>query len=254
VCLILLAWRVHPDHELVLAANRDEFHSRPAAPAAWWTEPAILAGRDLSAGGTWLGVSRDGRFAALTNYRNPSRPRPDAPSRGALVPQVLAAALPADQQLAQLRRIAGDYNDFNLIFSDGAQLAVFESVPGEGRVLGPGVYGLSNHLLDTPWPKVRNAKSALGAALTHLPDDTSLLELLRDDSPAEDHELPRTGLSLEWERLLSAAFIRAPGYGTRCSTILLLDSRGRARLREWSWSESGALSGQVEYRFQTPRP
>ena len=136
------------------------------------------------------------------------------------MPATLAARLPAQRRLQQLRASAGNYNGFNLIFSDGEQLAVFESVAGEGRLLGPGVYGLSNHLLDTPWPKVQHAKSALGAALARLPDEQPLLELLRDERQADDALLPRTGVSLEWERLLSSAFIRAPGYGTRCSSIL----------------------------------
>src|ERR1700689_5453564 len=183
MCLILVAWRAHADYPLVLAANRDEFHDRAAAPAAWWQAPQILAGRDLSAGGTWLGVARDGRFAALTNYRDPALAQRTAPSRGEMVPVQLS--------LQQLRRTAGNYNAFNLIFSDGERLAVFESVPGDGRVLGPGVYGLSNHLLDTPWPKLLTAKSALGAALTRLPDEQPLLELLRDERQADDALLPR---------------------------------------------------------------
>jgi len=251
MCLILVAWRVHADYPLVLAANRDEFFARPAAPAHWWREPPILAGRDLSAGGTWLGVARDGRFAALTNYRDPTLLQRAGPSRGELVPATLAAMLPAPLRLQQLRGVAGHYNGFNLVFSDGERLAVFESIPGDGRLLGAGVYGLSNHLLDTPWPKLVNAKSALGAALTRLPDERPLLELLRDERQADDAQLPRTGVSLAWERLLSSAFIRAPGYGTRCSSILLLDRSGHARFSEWSWDESGQLSGQVEHRFET---
>ena len=153
MCLILVAWRAQADYPLVLAANRDEFHARAAAPAAWWQQPEILAGRDLSAGGTWLAVARDGRFAALTNFRDPTPAQRAAPSRGELVPATLSGRLPVEQRLQQLRRTAGNYNAFNLIFSDGERLAVFESVPGAGRVLGPGVYGLSNHLLDTPWPR-----------------------------------------------------------------------------------------------------
>ena len=251
MCLILLAWRAHAEYPLLLAANRDEFHARAAAPAAWWHEPRILAGRDVSAGGTWLGVARDARFAALTNYRDPTRPQRAAPSRGELVPATLAARLPAQRQLQQLRASAGNYNGFNLIFSDGEQLAVFESVAGEGRLLGPGVYGLSNHLLDTPWPKVQHAKSALSAALARLPDEQPLLELLRDERQADDALLPRTGVSLEWERLLSSAFIRAPGYGTRCSSILLMDRHGRVRFGEWSWDESGHAAGKVEYCFES---
>jgi uncharacterized protein with NRDE domain len=251
MCLILVAWRVHADYPLVLAANRDEFHARAAAPAAWWQDPQILAGRDLSAGGSWLGVARDGRFAALTNYRDPALVQRAAPSRGELVPATLAAMMPVQLSLQQLRRTADNYNAFNLIFSDGERLAVFESVPGDGRMLAPGVYGLSNHLLDTPWPKLLNAKSALGAALTRLPDERPLLELLRDEHQADDALLPRTGVSLDWERLLSSAFIRTPEYGTRCSSILLIDRHGRVRFSEWSWDESGALAGQVEHRFET---
>ena len=247
VCLILLAWRVHPDYPLVLAANRDEFHQRPAAPAAWWSSPRILAGRDLSAGGTWLAVTPDGRFAALTNYRDAGRTRSDAPSRGALPVRLLEPRLPATLQLQELRRIAGEYNGFNVLFSDGAQAAVFESVGGQGRLLEPGVYGLSNHLLDTPWPKVVTAKAALASALTQLPEEHTLLELLRADRPADDRELPRTGLTLEWERLLSSALVRTPTYGTRCSTILRIDRHGKARFTEWTWTAGGALSGQVSY-------
>ena len=153
VCLILLAWRVHPDYPLVLAANRDEFHQRPAAPAVWWSSPRILAGRDLSAGGTWLAVTPDGRFAALTNYRDPGRPRSDAPSRGALPVQLLEPRLPATQQLQQLQRIAGDYNGFNVLFSDGAQAAVFESIGGRGCLLEPGVYGLRTTCSIRPGPR-----------------------------------------------------------------------------------------------------
>jgi uncharacterized protein with NRDE domain len=254
MCLILVAWRAHPRFPLVLAANRDELFARPAAPASWWPSPHILAGRDLLAGGTWLGVNACGGFAALTNYRDPARQRQNAPSRGALVPSSLAESLPVHERLEQLSRLSQDYNGFNLLYSDGRELAVYESVPAQGRVLSPGVYGLSNHLLDTPWPKVLAAKTALSAALVHLPEDDSLLALLRDESLAHEVDLPRTGLSLEWERLLSSAFIRAPGYGTRCSTIMLVDVEGSAHFREWTWDEHGALAGRAEYEFRVPRP
>ncbi len=248
MCLILLAWRVRADYPLVVAANRDELHARAAATAAWGTNPRILAGRDLSAGGAWLGVTEDGHFAALTNYRDPTRARPGAPTRGALVPMILAQRKGAEQQLQQLHEIASAYNGFNVLFSDGEQVAVYESVIDRSRVLPPGVYGLSNHLLDTPWPKVVGAKAALAAALARLPDEDALLELLRDDRPADDHALPRTGLSLEWERLLSSAFICSPQYGTRCSTIVLIDGAGQVRFTEWTWNPSGALAGKVEFR------
>jgi uncharacterized protein with NRDE domain len=250
MCLILVAWRVHPHFPLVVAANRDENHARAAAPASWWTDPPILAGRDLSAGGTWLAVTRDARFAALTNFRDPARALRQGPSRGSLVTETLKRAEPVTARLTQLRREAGAYNGFNLIFSDGEDLAVFESVAVTGRVLAPGVYGLSNHLLDTPWPRVLTAKAALGAALTRLPDEEPLLELLRDQRQADDALLPRTGLSRDWERLLSSAFIRAPNYGTRCSTLLWLDNKGSVRFTEWSWDANGAPAGRVQFTFQ----
>lgn len=250
MCLILVAWQAHPDFPLVVAANRDEFFARPAQAATWWSNPPdLLAGRDLEAGGTWLGVTRRGGFAALTNYRDPGRQRPATPSRGSLVPAALAAPDLGDH-LAWLAAHGPAFNDFNLIFALGNTLAVFESVPGEGRLLGPGVYGLSNHLLDTPWPKVARAKSRLHSALDHLPDTTPLLELLRDDRHADEASLPRTGVSLEWERLLSSAFIRAPGYGTRCSTLLIRDREGKTTLEEWTWDEAGEKAGVVRHAFQ----
>ena len=250
MCLILVAWRAHPDYPLVVAANRDEFHQRAAEPANWWSQPHILAGRDLSAGGTWLGVTRDGRFAALTNYRDPNRYKDGAPSRGAIVPATLDRPMPAVQRLTQLQRDGAAYNGFNLIFNDGEQLAVYESVAGRGRLLSPGVYGLSNHLLDTPWPKVMTAKAALGSALTGLPDQQALLRLLRDERQAEAAQLPRTGVSQDWEQLLSSAFIRSADYGTRCSTVVLMDRQGRVSFTEWSWDVSGALVGQVNFAFE----
>jgi uncharacterized protein with NRDE domain len=233
-----------------VAANRDEFHARPTARAAWWPDhPEILAGRDLQAGGTWLGITRTGRFAALTNYRDPEQRRMDAPSRGALVTAMLESGASVAEGLAYLREVGAHYNGFNLIFSDGERLGIYESVLGSGRELGPGIYGLSNHLLDTPWPKVQNAKTRLEAALLGLADTAPLLDLLRDDRPASDAELPRTGVSLEWERLLSSAFVRAPDYGTRCSTIIRIDAQGRAYFEEWSWNSVGADMGRTKLQF-----
>lgn len=251
MCLILVAWQAHPDYPLVVAANRDEFFARPAAPAGWWADrPEILAGRDLEAGGTWLGANRRGAFAGLTNFRDPASQRTGTPSRGALVADALGDGQPVAARLAWLARHGRDYNGFNLIFSDGEDLAVFESVSGRGQILGPGVHGLSNHLLDTPWPKVQAAKSRLHAALDSLPKATPLLDLLRDDRPAPDADLPRTGVSLEWERLLSSAFIRAPGYGTRCSTLILGSADGRYRLEEWTWDHNGDPGGHVLHSFE----
>lgn len=238
-----------------MAANRDEFHARVTAGAAWWPDrPQILAGRDLEAGGTWLGVTRTGRFAALTNYRDPSLQRDAVPSRGNLVTQVLESGDRVADSLERLRKVGAAYNPFNMIFSDGERLGVFESMRGEGRELGPGIYGLSNHLLDTPWPKVRMAKSRLIDALTDLHDETAVMNLLRDDHQAPDGELPQTGITLEWERLVSSAFVRAGDYGTRCSTLLRIDRAGMACFDEWSWDRDGMETGRQSFRFQVSSP
>jgi uncharacterized protein with NRDE domain len=250
MCLILLVWHVHPQYPCVLAANRDEFHGRATAAAAWWPDqPDLLAGRDLQAGGTWLGVTRAGRFAALTNYRDPRLARDGVPSRGNLVTQFLESRQSVAASLEHLRRVGAAYNPFNIIFSDGKQLGVFESVRGEGRELSAGVYGLSNHLLDTPWPKVRIAKSRMTDALTRLDDENAIMSLLRDDSQAPDEELPQTGITLEWERLVSSAFVRAGDYGTRCSTLFRIDRSGRAAFDEWSWDRDGRESGRKNFQF-----
>ncbi len=254
MCLILVVWRVHPDYPWILAANRDEYRHRPAAAAAWWEDaPHILAGRDLLAGGTWLGVNRAGAFAALTNFRGaPVRP-PPTPSRGELVAGLLDRRRTVAEELRALERTGSHYNAFNLLFSDGERLGVYESERRAGRVLAPGLYGLSNHLLDTPWPKVLKAKSRLAAALEDLPRTQRILDLLRDTEPAADEELPRTGVSLEWERLLSSAFIRSTEYGTRCSTVITRSRTGTIDFGEWSWDRAGAPAGQVAWRFTVER-
>ena len=252
MCLILLLWRVRPDYPCVLAANRDEYHDRPTSRASWWPGGEVLAGRDLKAAGTWLGVTRGGRFAALTNFRDGRTPRPEAPSRGGLVTQFLQSGASVPDELELLRAEGSRYNPFNMIFSDGDRLGVFESMRGEGRQLEAGVFGLSNHLLDTPWPKVRNAKSALSEALVD--DEKAILHLLRDDRPASDEHLPSTGVRLEWERLLSSAFVRADDYGTRCSTVFRIDRAGIAQFDEWTWDRLGEETARERFRFHLQRP
>jgi uncharacterized protein with NRDE domain len=254
MCLILVAWQVHADYPIVIAANRDEFHRRPTAAARWWPDrPQLLAGRDLEAGGTWLGITADGQIAALTNYRDPSRIKPHAPSRGGLVLQVLDSRSPIGDRLAQLHAVGAQYSGFNLLCTDGRELGVYESVADTARLLAPGIYGLSNHLLDTPWPKVQRAKSQLATALGTLPDEAALLALLRDDSVPADDQLPRTGVSLAWERLLSSAFIATSDYGTRSSTVIRIDTGGRVDFREWTWQPDGSLGGEVGCQFPLQR-
>jgi uncharacterized protein with NRDE domain len=167
-----------------------------------------------------------------------------------LVTEILESRDSVVRNLERLRETGPKYTPFNLIFSDGIRLGIYESAGGGARELGPGVYGLSNHLLDTPWPKVEKAKSRLASALTDLNDEGAIMHLLRDDRPAPDHELPKTGVRLEWERMLSSAFIRADTYGTRCTTVFRIDSAGIARFDEWSWDREGVESGRKTFRFE----
>jgi uncharacterized protein with NRDE domain len=251
MCLILIAYRTHPRYDLLVAANRDEFHDRPTAPLAFWDDsPQVLAGRDLKEGGTWLGITRAGRFAALTNYRDPSRVLPNAPSRGRLVSDYLQGAESAHHYLDRLMARADGYNGFNLLLGDAEGLYYCSNRAGGVRALPPGLYGLSNHLLDTPWPKLERGRRALGRLLDHGSDPTpeALLDMLADRTPAPDAELPHTGVPLEWERWLSPIFIDAPGYGTRSSTVLLADGGGRARMVETTWADAS----QREFRLSWP--
>lgn len=238
MCLIVLAWQVHPEYPLVLAANRDEFYNRATAPARFWPEaPAVLAGRDLVAGGTWLGVTRYGRFAALTNFREPAAAKGER-SRGLLVSHFLQGNdAPMDYAGAVMAE-ASHYGGFNLLLGDGDELVVLSNRGTAPRRLAPGVYGLSNHLLDTPWPKVARARAELQAQLA-APTVDGLMQLLAHDAAAPDEALPETGVGLAMERLLSPLFIRSPHYGTRASTVLLLGHR-RIRMVEQGFEESAA--------------
>jgi uncharacterized protein with NRDE domain len=254
MCLILFAYRAHPAYPLVVAANRDEWFRRPTAPAAFWADaPEVFAGRDLEQHGTWLGVTRSGRFAALTNYRDPSSNRSDAPSRGALVSAFLRSQAPSMAYLERLRDESARYNGFSLLAADQNTLGYFSNREGELRELAPGVYGLSNSLLDVAWPKVESGKSRLAAALDAGPTVEALLELLDDTGPAYDQHLPSTGVSLEWERRLSALRIVADGYGTRSSTALLVGADGEVSFVERSFDETGRETGIVRQRFSLER-
>lgn len=248
MCLILLAHDAHPRYRLVVAANRDELYARPAAPAAWWPDaPEVLAGRDLRGGGTWLGVTRGGRFAAVTNFRETALAAPDAPSRGHLVGGFLRGADTPGAYLGALAARAGEYAGFNLLVGEGGGLRWLGSRGGAARALEPGVYGLSNALLDTPWPKVVRGKAGLAVALAGggEVDPAALFRVLWDAEPAPDAHLPDTGVGLERERMLSSPFIRTPDYGTRASTVLLVGRDGRVRFVERTvvpgedgWTES----------------
>lgn len=251
MCLILIAYRCHPGYELVVAANRDEFHERPTAPLAFWDEaPHVLAGRDLQAGGAWMGITRTGHFAAVTNYRDPSRIRSDAPSRGQLVADYLQGLQPANTYLEKLRPVTDGYNGFNLLLSDKTGLYYHSNRSGEIRTLPPGWYGLSNHLLDTPWPKLRRGLFLLRDRLDQRSDPMldDLLEVLIDRNIAPDTELPETGVPLEWERWLSSIFIDAPGYGTRSSTVLLVNNCGNVRMVEITWADARRREFELDWQ------
>jgi uncharacterized protein with NRDE domain len=255
MCLILFAHGVAPRFPLVVVANRDEFHQRPTAPAAFWTDaPNLLAGRDLLAGGTWMGITRTGRWAALTNFRDPAPPPPGLRSRGHLVGEYLrgdgSAAAYAAAVLAERDRYPG----FNLVLGDGTAVRYLgnRTAAGSGTLaLPPGVYGLSNHLLDTPWPKVVQGKRRLAALLrgAEALEEERLFEILASTDPAPDEQLPDTGVGREWERVLSSLFIVSPTYGTRASTVLLVHTSGVVTFAERSFRPGPAAGGEVRYRF-----
>ena len=279
MCLLVLAWRVHPQYRLVVAANRDEFHERPTAPMAQWPAPNdILAGRDLRAQGTWLGLNRRRHFGVVTNFRDLQRAHPGAPSRGRLIPDFLGGSDEAGAFLTRLQSAADAYSGFNLLLADGESLwyaSNRSSPPGTGtaatqperdspsdeglartdgfaRALPPGIYGLSNQFLDTPWPKLRRVRrqfeSWLASGVAATADQ--LFDILNDRTTVSaDEELPQTGLSTEWERVLSSPFVLNPDFGTRCSSVLLLRPCGAFDLSERTFDARGDLSGQTRWQL-----
>lgn len=257
MCLLLLALDSHPDYALIVAANRDEFYERPTAAAAFWAEtPSVLGGRDLAAGGTWLGIDRQGRFAAVTNYRRRRREPPGLRSRGHLVADFLTSDVDGRTHIEQVERRASRYNGFNLIAGDSRGLYYFSNRDGGARTLTAGVYGLSNHLLDTAWPKVTSGKSGLNALVVRSDASDLIAELFRllsDRDQAADHLLPQTGIAAEWERLLSSAFVVSSGYGTRSSTVVLGGRGGSVVFVERTFGSAGVLAGEVRHEFELHR-
>jgi len=254
VCLVAFALDAHPRHRLVLMGNRDEAFARPAAPLEWWDDaPDVLAGRDLEAGGTWLGATRSGRWAVLTNVRDPRTPRPSTRSRGALVADFLRSGDPVEAYAEAVHAERDAYDGFNLVVGDAESVRVVSTRHDEMLELGRGVYGLSNDRLDTPWPKVVRARQRLRDALRSDPVAPSdLLALLDDQEHAPDSELPDTGVGLEWERRLSPVRIVADGYGTRVSTALVVDRDGAGRMSEQTWLPDGSAGAVVEADLTGP--
>jgi uncharacterized protein with NRDE domain len=248
MCLLVLAYRVTADCPLLLAANRDEFYDRPAAPARFWPEaPRLLAGRDLLAGGTWLGVTRHGRFAAVTNYREAPTVTPPLRSRGDLARNYLLGETSSGEYVQSLPAHAADYAGFNLLCGDRRSLWWFSNRGGPPRRLTPGIYGLSNDLLDTPWPKVQVSKAALaGLCADGAPPTSALMELLQDRQTHPATADPVIGLDAALAQALSAIFIDTPRYGTRCSTVLRMNADGRAEFVECRHAPE---RGESHFRF-----
>lgn len=252
MCLIVFAWRPGHAQPLLLAANRDEFYHRASLPLGEWADaPGLYAGRDLQAGGTWLGVNADGRFAALTNIRDPRQAKGPR-SRGELPVDFLRGTLDAESYLAEVAQRLEQYSGFNLLLGNRHELLFFNSEEGRIRRLRPGLYGLSNAELDTPWPKVLRATAHLAGCLAD-PQPAPLLDLLRDRSQPPRVLLPDTGIGVDWELLLSSIFIVGPGYGTCASSALLLHGDGRLQLVERRFDSQGNVEGEIDLRLPSSR-
>ena len=257
MCLLVLAWRAHPRYRLIVAANRDEYHDRPAEPLAPWLDPrGLLAGRDLRAGGTWLGIDRRRRFGVITNYRERQSAPSGAPSRGGLLPAYLTAAAGVAAYLGALAPAADQYGGFNLLLADVDSLWYGSNrTEPFARQLEPGIYGLSNHRLDSPGPKLTRVRDAFERWLEQSAsgpeaEPGALLEMLNDRRPAGAADpAPADPASACWERALSAPFVEHPEFGTRCSTVLLLETSGAVRMCERRFDRLGSPCGQSEYRF-----
>ncbi|MBL7847446.1 MAG: NRDE family protein [Cyclobacteriaceae bacterium] len=234
MCLIFFSVNHHPRYRLVIAGNRDEFYKRKTAPADFWPEaPHVLAGRDLEANGTWLGISRKGQVSLLTNFRDPKNINPAAPSRGHLVSDFLLGDADGMDYIHKVEQIGNRYNGFNLIAGTPGSLWYYSNYGSGVQQVPVGIHGLSNHLINTPWPKVVNGKKQFEAHLNaNTIEPEQLLDFLYDDRVASDDQLPDTGVGLERERMLSSMFIKSPEYGSRSSTVILVDHNNHVQFVE----------------------
>ncbi|MGE5390718.1 MAG: NRDE family protein [Deltaproteobacteria bacterium] len=250
MCLVLFAYDCHPRYKLVMAANRDEFYERPALPAGfWYDDPDILAGRDLREGGTWMGITRGGRFAVLTNYRDPSRFKAERKSRGHLVQDYLSSELDPRSYIDSLGNTTTDYNGFNLLFGSTRSLFYYSNQQEELHPVNAGIHGLSNALLDDPWPKVTKGRGALEEIIRkELFALEDIYQMMADREQPHDQDLPQTGVGLEMERILGPAFVTSPNYGTRVTTLLLVDHQDRVHYHERSFVPIECrISGEVHF-------
>jgi uncharacterized protein with NRDE domain len=249
MCLILFAWQQHPDYPLIVIANRDEYYARPSRDAHWWDDADIFAGRDLEAGGTWLGVNRRGHFAAVTNVREPGAMTPGKRSRGDLPRDYLAGSDDAETCLRQLQTRDQDYAGFNLLLGDARALWFYSNREHEIHRIEAGVFGISNGRFDEPWPKLKSGREELAALLEGRIEHAQLMEILTDHRIADDLELPNTGVALDIERLLSSRFIRSPGYGTRACSVVTIDRTQHVEFSEENYLDAEHPGVKVHKAF-----
>jgi uncharacterized protein with NRDE domain len=254
MCLLLFGIKVSESFPFILAANRDEFYQRPTAAMDFWPENrSILAGKDLECGGTWFGINTRGRFAALTNYRDLSSLKTQAPSRGNIIVKFLESKDSIPDFLDRLKPESARYNGFNLLAGDCHTQYWFSNQTQAITAVSPGIHGISNHLLDTPWPKVTTGKDALARVIDAAPsnaetlDANTFFELLSDTTPPADTLLPETGVGLEWERLLAPMFIKSPTYGTRSSIAMGINPQGEIQVTERTYCPDKKTPPQNRY-------
>ena len=249
MCLITFAYNAHPNYRFILAANRDEFYARPTTVVDWWEDhQEILGGRDLQALGTWMAIHKNGRFAAVTNYRDIKNIKPDALSRGDLPVNFLLSEEAPERYASAVHQAGRNYNGFNLMVLEN-ELAHVSNYDENIHVLDPGIYGLSNALLDTPWPKVTRAKRMFSEVIQTDFSLEDLITMMQDDATAADNQLPETGLDYDREKALSAMCIRTPDYGTCCSTAITIDHAGHVNFMEKSYPVGDRKEGSVSYNF-----
>jgi uncharacterized protein with NRDE domain len=251
MCLIVFANNILEDYKLIFAANRDEFYNRPSEQAEFWNEyPDLLAGKDLQAGGTWMGITKQGKFAAITNFRDLKSHRTDAPSRGNLTIDFLVNNISALDYYNSLKETLNQFNGFNLIFGTVDDLFYLSNKIEGLKKLESGLHGISNAILDTPWPKVEKSKRQLQNLIEQKNiHPWEILNLLDDTSLAKDEELPDTGVGIELERMLSPIFIKSKEYGTRSSTIVTVDKNNNVRFVEKAYFANSGRFSNRDYNF-----
>lgn len=249
MCILFFAIKQHPKYPVIICANRDEFHERPTKPMHWWPKNELLAGKDLQAGGTWLGLNKQGRFSALTNFRQPDLIDKNKQSRGELVLQALAQQ--DDAMTKKLVESSGDYNGFNLVFGQLNNLMCFDSVSQKQQVLASGFHSLCNGALDDIWPKMALGQANLASAIKdHSLDIEQLFTLMKSAQQAKTEHLPKTGVPLNWEQLLSSIFIISPEYGTRTTNIITLDNDDNIAIYDQSYNERGKCVNKQNFSIK----